>query len=155
MVGAFFPTLLVVWLEISQHWRLQATGWDKVQVGTCSFQEGHQLVLPGILLPVSFLPQWATATHHLHRSPSSATRKVDPVLLQGHFFFPLLSPGLHENLEAPSNSGVSDSPGLWNSYDKTLMIFKARFSGVSSSYYQIPNVSFRTLDSAGELLWLG
>ena len=23
------PTLLVVWLEVSQHWSLQAVGWDR------------------------------------------------------------------------------------------------------------------------------
>ena len=113
------------------YWVGQSPGGNKVQVG---------------LTPIG-TPRNPAASVFCHSEPQPPTTFTgDPPVLLGRltqFFYRVtspqpLSPGLHENLEAPSNSGVSDSPGLWNSYDQTLMIFKARFSGVSSSYYQIP-----------------
>ena len=108
---------------------------------------GGNMQLPGGLTPIG--TPWNPAASvffatvsHSHPPPSQKSLQCYqvgwPSSFTGSLFFSPLSPGLHENLEAPSNSGVSDSPGLWNSYDQTLMIFKARFSGVSSSYYQIP-----------------
>ena len=74
-----------------------------------------------------------------------------PVSYEVASFFP--DPCVHNTLCAPSKSGVSVSPVLWNSSDHTPLAFKARFSGASSSHCQIPRLGSLMWGSEFSLLW--
>ena len=104
------PTLLVVWLEASQHWSLQTVWWGRVLVS--------RWWPPGELTPMSisqFLCQQCLYPHSEPQPhptfsgiPSRPAGRPGPGSYEVTAFF--LGPSAHETLCAPSKSGVSVSP---------------------------------------------
>ena len=103
---------------------------------------------PEVLLPVSLSPQWATAAPTSSEPPIPAGRS-GPSPNEVTAF----SPGSWCTQELVYALQQWSFCFLWNSCDQTLLAFKARFSGGSSSHCQTPRQGNLMWCSELSLLW--
>ena len=112
--------------------------------------------LPGLLLPVSLCPRWATAHWCLHRRPSSTSRYVWFSLLWGHCSTPLGLGACKILLCLPRVESLFPLV-LWKSCNQILLAFKVRFPGDLPSLCcpqaEKPDVGLRMFTAVRELLW--
>ena len=140
MSGAVFPPCLLFGMRQASTGAYRLMVWLMAASGRAQANE----YFPEFLLPVTSSTQWSTATCHLCRRPSNASRQVWPILLWGHCFFPM-HPGAHKTLCVPSGVKFLFPPVLWKSCNQIPLAFKARLSGDSSSHFWTP--------SLGILMW--
>ena len=145
---------MLVWPEASQHWSLQAGGWGQVLV--------RKWRPPGGLTPMS-TPQ---NCHCQCLCPCSEPQLPpastgDPPILSGKSgsvsyevtaFIPWVLVRVRPYVCLPRVEFLFP-PVLWNSCDQTLLAFKARFTGGSSSRCQTPRLGSLTWGSELSLLW--
>ena len=148
------PPLLVIWPEASQHWSLQTVGWGQVLV--------REWLLSGGLMPMTTCQncccQCPSPCSEPQPLPSSTG---DPPILAGKsglvsYEVTTFSPGCwctQDHVLHPPIVEFLFPLILWNSYDQTLLAFKVRFSGGSSSPCQTPRFGSLTWGSALSLLW--
>ena len=107
---------------------------------------------PEPLLPLYLSLQWVTAAAHLCKRPSNTSRWVWSSLLWFHCIFPWVLLYMQPCVQPPRVSFLF-TPVLWNSYKQSHMAFKVRFSGASSSCFQIPRLGSLTWGLGLSFLW--
>ena len=137
------PSLLVVWPEATQLWRLPSS---LVGLMADSWRTHTKEYFPELLLPVSLSQQWITAIPCLCRRPSNTSRQVWFSLLWGHCSFPWVL--MHTLLcVCPPRVDSLFPPVLSKSCNQIPLAFKVWFSRNSSSCCQIPRLGSLTWGS--------
>ena len=149
-------SMLVIWPEASQHWHLQALGWDQV-LALMSQDVSHQKSSCGwTFLNVSatsvYVPRVSRGSPCLARRLSQDQQVDLSQALIKSLLLPWVLVCMRSCVHPPRMESLF-FPVFWSSCCQVLLAFKTKCSGGLSSWCQTPRLGSLTWGSELSVLW--